>query len=71
MADLLIPVPECKSITITPDHEFLLIASDGLWDVFTSAEACLRAKTGTHICVYICVYIIHGYIYTYVGLLEG
>jgi serine/threonine protein phosphatase PrpC len=46
MADLLIPIPECKCITIIPDHEFLLIASDGLWDVFTSAEACLRAKTG-------------------------
>lgn len=44
LADLLIPLPECRSISLLPGHEFLIIASDGLWDVVSSAEAVTRAK---------------------------
>ena len=44
MADLLIPMPECRSITLHPGHEFLIIASDGLWDVISSKEAVNRAR---------------------------
>ena len=45
MADLLIPLPECRIIPLGPDHEFLIIASDGLWDVVSGAEAVIRAKS--------------------------
>lgn len=45
MADLLIPNPECRSISLRPGHEFLIIASDGLWDVISSTEAVTRART--------------------------
>ncbi|OVA12904.1 Protein phosphatase 2C (PP2C)-like domain [Macleaya cordata] len=31
--------PELKLITLTKDDEFLIIASDGVWDVFTSQNA--------------------------------
>ncbi|GMI81175.1 DNA-binding protein phosphatase 1 [Hibiscus trionum] len=31
--------PELKMITLTKEHEFLLIGSDGIWDVFTSQNA--------------------------------
>ena len=44
MADLLIPVPECRSIVLSQGHEFLIIASDGLWDVVSDSEAVTRAK---------------------------
>ena len=39
MGDLLIPMPEIQSITLLPEHEFLILASDGLWDVISSQEA--------------------------------
>ena len=44
-ADLLLPVPECRSISLLPGHEFLIIASDGLWDVVIGTEAVTRAKS--------------------------
>jgi len=44
MADLVIPLPECKVLTITSRHEFLILASDGLWDVLTPQEAVHRVK---------------------------
>jgi serine/threonine protein phosphatase PrpC len=44
-ADLLLPVPECRSISLLPGHEFLIIASDGLWDVVSGTEAVTRAKS--------------------------
>lgn len=44
MADLLIPIPECRSMILTPSTEFLIIASDGLWDVVSGVEAVTRAK---------------------------
>jgi serine/threonine protein phosphatase PrpC len=43
-ADLLIPIPEIKTLRLTPEHEFLIIGSDGLWDVISSAEAVLIAR---------------------------
>jgi serine/threonine protein phosphatase PrpC len=38
-ADLLIPDPECRVHDIEPADEFLVLASDGLWDVVSPAEA--------------------------------
>lgn len=38
-ADLLIPDPECRAHRLVPGDEFLVLASDGLWDVVTPAEA--------------------------------
>ena len=43
-ADLVIPVPEIVNATITPTDEFLLLASDGLWDVVSGSEAVARAR---------------------------
>jgi serine/threonine protein phosphatase PrpC len=40
-----IPIPECRSVELTPIHEFLIIASDGLWDVLNSAEAVSIVRT--------------------------
>ena len=44
MADLVIPVPEFKTKEISNNDEFCIIASDGLWDVMSGAEATLRVK---------------------------
>lgn len=38
-ADLLIPDPECKVHEITASDEFLVLASDGLWDVVMPVDA--------------------------------
>lgn len=38
-ADLLIPDPECKVHEVKLEDEFLILASDGLWDVVSSSEA--------------------------------
>lgn len=38
-ADLIIPDPEFKSKTLTEEDEFLILASDGLWDVVSPADA--------------------------------
>ncbi len=38
-ADLLIPDPECKIHEIGANDEFLVLASDGLWDVLTPFDA--------------------------------
>ena len=37
-ADLIIPDPEFKTIDLTPHDEFLVIASDGLWDVMSEQD---------------------------------
>ncbi len=42
--DLLIPNPEFRRKDITRDDEFLILASDGLWDVLTPTEACQQVK---------------------------
>ncbi|XP_030534534.2 probable protein phosphatase 2C 30 [Rhodamnia argentea] len=34
-----IPVPETKTLQVSPDCEFLVLASDGLWDKVTNQEA--------------------------------
>lgn len=39
MADLVIPEPECIMHEIQPQDEFLVLASDGLWDVVSTSEA--------------------------------
>ena len=41
-ADLVIPDPEFQSCDITHQDEFLVIASDGLWDVVSGEEAVSR-----------------------------
>jgi serine/threonine protein phosphatase PrpC len=38
LADLVIPDPECQAHDISPEDEFLVLASDGLWDVISSSE---------------------------------
>ena len=43
-ADLVIPDPEFKSHEIGSDDEFLIIASDGLWDVVSTTEAVSIAR---------------------------
>lgn len=42
--DLLIPDPEFVSCDLTRDDEFLILGSDGLWDVVTPAEACNHVR---------------------------
>ena len=43
-ADLVIPNPEYKVHDITENDEFLMLASDGLWDVLSAAEAAQTVK---------------------------
>ena len=40
----LIPTPEVKVIPRAKDDDCLIIASDGLWDVISNAEACRVAR---------------------------
>ena len=44
MADLIIPDPECISVDLQPGDEFLILASDGLWDVLSKPEAVRRVR---------------------------
>uniref|UniRef100_H3HE73 PPM-type phosphatase domain-containing protein n=1 Tax=Phytophthora ramorum TaxID=164328 RepID=H3HE73_PHYRM len=37
--DLVISMPECQEIEITPEFDFLILACDGLWDTIKSREA--------------------------------
>lgn len=60
-ADLVIPDPEFEVVDITVDDEFLIIASDGLWDVLSGEEASGRvrqlitqSKTVSEICAELC-----------------
>ena len=45
-ADLIIPDPEFTSTNLMPEDEFLIIASDGLWDVITEQESVERVEQG-------------------------
>ena len=38
-ADLVIPNPEFKCLVLEPNDEFLILASDGLWDVISEVDA--------------------------------
>lgn len=40
--DLIIPDPEFASVNLDPSHEFLILASDGLWDVLSPDDAVLH-----------------------------
>jgi hypothetical protein len=44
-ADLVIPNPEFVSYDLIPEDEFMILASDGLWDVVKSQEACSRVRS--------------------------
>ena len=48
-ADLLIAEPETKTVTLGPDAEFLILASDGLYDVMTSQEAVNEVREQLHV----------------------
>lgn len=34
-----ISVPDCSEVELRPEHEFVVVASDGLWDVVSSSQA--------------------------------
>ena len=42
--DLVLPEPECKSHNLGEGDEFMILASDGLWDVVSPEEAVKRAQ---------------------------
>ena len=44
-ADLVIPDPELKSVELTSQDEFLILASDGLWDVVSAQDAVARVSS--------------------------
>lgn len=44
MADLVIPDPECRRKEIHAEDEFLILASDGLWDVISPSEVVQYAR---------------------------
>ena len=39
MADLVIPNPEFKRYQLSAEDAFMILASDGLWDVMTGQDA--------------------------------
>lgn len=43
-ADVITAQPDVRQLRITRDLEFIIIASDGLWDVVTPSEAVARAR---------------------------
>lgn len=53
-ADLLIPEPECRAHSLVPGDEFLVLASDGLWDVVVPEEA-VKLIGYVHIIVLFCM----------------
>jgi len=44
LADLVIPDPECITVEIQKDIEFIILASDGLWDVVKRPDAVRRVR---------------------------
>ncbi|KAL6786020.1 PPH1 [Auxenochlorella protothecoides x Auxenochlorella symbiontica] len=45
-ADPVTALPDVTALVRTPDDEFLVVASDGLWDVLSSAEVLKAARQG-------------------------
>lgn len=43
-SDPVIPLPDVSQVDFLPEDEFLLIATDGLWDCMPVAEACRFAR---------------------------
>jgi serine/threonine protein phosphatase PrpC len=41
---LIIPDPEFASVQLDGSHEFLIMASDGLWDVISPEDAVKRVR---------------------------
>lgn len=41
----IIPDAEIQSKVLTPEDDFLILASDGVWDVLTNEQACILVKT--------------------------
>ena len=39
LADLVIPDPECRKHGLSTDDDFLILATDGIWDVIAPEEA--------------------------------
>lgn len=35
----MISVPDCSEVDLKPEHEFVIVATDGLWDVVSSSQA--------------------------------
>lgn len=35
----LVSVPDCSEVELKPEHEFVVMATDGLWDVMSSSQA--------------------------------
>ena len=34
------PLPDIKTLTLTPEDKFMIVACDGIWNSLTSKEAC-------------------------------
>jgi protein phosphatase 2C family protein 2/3 len=43
-AQQVICLPETKEFVVEPTHEFVILASDGVWDVFSNQEAVNLAR---------------------------
>lgn len=48
--------PDFKYFLVEKNFEFLILASDGLWDVFTCAEVCILYRIED--CMYACMCIV-------------
>jgi serine/threonine protein phosphatase PrpC len=37
--------PDVKKVAIKPEHDFIIIACDGIWDCFTNEQAAKFARS--------------------------
>ena len=47
MGDLVIPDPEFKSVQLSSSDEFLVLASDGLWDVISEDQVVATVRSAS------------------------